>query len=116
MKSQMDVSQAAKEVNQGQTEAKNQKMHAVIKSGQEEIKATMSASQGKMEAAISSIKFDLVETIKNRVENACCPSTIGDRISASTEETQLGLRAVTKDLHAELDFRNVQTQNDTGRS
>jgi hypothetical protein len=96
-------------------------MEAVIKSSQEEMKATVRVIQGKIKATIISIRPELEETAKIYWRTPCHSSTNGHRTSASNstkiEEMQLGLQAITmslivdtkKEVHEEFNFRIPQS-------
>jgi hypothetical protein len=94
----------------------------MIRSGHEEMKDTMRASQERMKVAINSIWSELEENIKNRVEDVLVPvdqrtQGLHEELNAKSEGKQLGLQAVitsldkqTKSLQEEFSTEIVDTQ------
>jgi hypothetical protein len=89
-------------------------------STQEETKAKMDIHQEKVEATIHSIRSELEETIKHRVEDvlSCVAQKtqiLGKELNENIDETQVGLQAVKTSLDARtksLQETLVDTKND----
>jgi DNA-binding ferritin-like protein len=80
------------------------RMEVYQKRTEDKVDTARSGIQGMMEAAINSIQSELEETIKNLVENILASvdqrtQDLCEELNVKTEESQLGLQAMTMSLN-----------------
>jgi hypothetical protein len=94
MRTDITASQEEMKAGQEKMEAYQEKMEVAIKCGQEEMKATVRASQKRCGSTISSIRSELEETMKNRVEDVLSSVDTRHRASAKNLTRRLKKRSL----------------------